>query len=153
MAILAMSTYTGSILIEAPKNAWGIQTFTCTTTTVFPGSLVTGTGETPPDVVVVGTANDITLGVALCKPGHDIDTAYAAGESIPVAMAKSGAAVWTWLKANEASVFAGTPVLSDAATGVFVIIGEGALYEHLGHIIEYSATDASDDRPVKVVLV
>ena len=152
MAIKPFSDYTGKILIEAPPSALGIKTFSATTTTIFPGYVVTATGETDPDVVVVGTANDVSTGVALCKPGHDIDSAYAAGEFFPVALCGSGAVVWTHLKTGEASAVVGTPILTDAGTGIFSIIGEGALYEHVGFLIEYTATDASDERPVKVRL-
>ena len=151
MAILALSTYANKVLIEAPSRASGIKTFSATTTTIFPGYVVTATAETDPDVVVVGTANDVTTGVALCKPNHDIDTAYAAGEFFPVALAGSGAVVWTYLKASAGAAVVGTPILTDAGTGVFSIIGEGALYEYVGKVWEYSA-DQANDRPVKVVL-
>jgi len=151
MAIIALSTRANKVLVEAPKSASGIKTFSATTTTIFPGYLVTTTGETDPDVVVVGTANDVSTGVALCKPNHDIDSAYAAGEFFPVALCGSGAVVWTFLKASGGAVLAGTPLLSDAGTGVFSIIGEGGLYEHVGICVEYDA-DETDDRPVKVRL-
>lgn len=152
MAIIALSTKANKVLIEAPPSALGIKTFSATTTTIFPGYVVTATGETDPDVVVVGTANDVSTGVALCKPGHDIDTAYGAGDFFPVALCGSGAVVWTYMKANAGAVLAGTGILTDAGTGVFSIIGEGALFEHVGFVIEYSADDASNDRPVKVRL-
>lgn len=153
MARHDLSTYTQKVLIEAPPSALGIKTFSCTAATVYPGYVVTTTGETDPDVVITGAANDVATGIALLKPNHDIDTAYAAGEFIPVALCGSGAAVWTYLKTGVASVVVGTPIHSDGATpSAYGIIGEGRLYEHIGLILEYSATDASDDRCVKVRL-
>ena len=148
-----MATHAGSrILIDAPKNAWGLQTFITKGVDILPGVPVTMTGETAPEVVTVGTANDVTLGVVLCNPGHDIDLAYAAGVEVTVAMAGSGAAVWTYAKANVADLFAGASLHTDAGTGIYSIIGENMLFEWVGRVIEFSATDASDDRPVKVVL-
>ena len=151
MAILALSTYANKVLIEAPSRASGIKTFSATTTTIFPGYAVTATGETDPDVVVVGTANDVTTGIALCKPNHDPDTAYAAGEFFPVALTGSGAVVWTFLKANAGDAVVGAPVITDAGTGTFSILGE-LIFEYVGRVWEFSANDASDDRPIKVVL-
>ena len=153
MARQDLSAYAEKVLIEAPPTALGIKTFSCTTNTVYPGYVVTTTGETDPDVVVIGAADDVSTGIALLKPNHDPDTAYAAGEFIPVALCGSGAVVWTYLKRGVASVVVGTPIHNDGGTPtVYGIVGEGRLYEHIGFIIEYSATSATDDRLVKVRL-
>lgn len=150
MARLDLSTYTNKVLIEAPSRASGIKTFSCTTTTIFPGYPVTATGETDPDVVVVGGADDMFTGIALLKPNHDIDTAYAAGEFIPVALRGSGAVCWTYLKTAGGALVVGQPVQHDAGTTVYCIVGE-AIHEHVGIVWEYSA-DQANDRPIKVVL-
>lgn len=151
MAKLVMSDWTNKILVEAPKTAMGIKTFSCTTTTIFPGFPVTATGETDPDVVIVASADDQTTGVALCKPNHDIDTAYAAGEWIPVALRGSGAIVFTYMTANAGDCVVGTSIITNAASGAYCIIGE-LNNEYVGSIVEFAANDASNDFPVKVRL-
>lgn len=150
MARLDLSTYANKVLIEAPCRAAGIKTFSATTTTIFPGYPVTATGETDPDVVVMGAADDMFTGVALCKPNHDIDTAYAAGEFFPVALRGSGAVVWTYLKTSGGACVVGQPVMMDATPTVYCIVGE-LINEHVGVVWEYSA-DQANDRPIKVVL-
>jgi len=151
MAITALSTVTNKVLIEAPSRASGIKTFSATTTTIFPGYPVTATGETDPDVVVMGAADDMFTGIALCKPNHDIGTAYAAGDFFPVALRGSGAVCWTFLKANNGDLVLGQPVIMDATPTVFCVVGE-TVNELVGSVWEYSANDASNDRPFKVVL-
>ena len=147
-----MADYGGSVLIEAPKNAWGIQTFKVVGADIKPGIPVTQTGQTSPEIVTCGTAADVFLGVVLCMPNHDPDTAYTAGDRVDVAMSGSGAAVWTFLKQNEGDVFPGHILNTDAGTGIFSIIGTGGIQECVGRVIEVSLTDAANDRPVKVVL-
>lgn len=152
MGRLDLSAYTNKVLIEAPPSALGIKTFSCTTTTIFPGYAVTATGETDPDVVVAGSASDVATGVALCKPNHDIDTAYGAGDFIPVALCGSGAVVWTYLKTGQGDAVVGAPIEIDGTTPtVMSILAEGNSYEYVGKVVEFSATQAND-RPIKVRL-
>lgn len=151
MGTLVMSDWTNKILIEAPPSALGIKTFSCTAGTVKPGFPVTATGETDPDVVVAGAADDVATGIALCKPNHDIDTAYAAGEFIPVALCGSGAIVWAFLKTSGGELVVGTPLHLDGTPTNYLVIGEGGLYEYVGKAVKYSA-DQANDRPIQVRL-
>jgi len=151
MAKLKMKDQTNAILIDPPKNSWGIQTVKIKGADLYPGHAVTQTGETVPEVVSSGTANDVFYGVLLDVPDKGIDVVFAAGAFVPCAIAGSGAAVWTWAKASAGALHVGTRLHTDAGTGVFAIIGENMLYENIGLVIEYSA-DVANDRPVKVVL-
>lgn len=153
MAELEMADYTGAILIEKPPNTWGIQTFKIKGAALKPGYPVTMTGETWPEVVTPATTDDVTLGILLENKAQDLDEVYAAGTKVRAALVGSLAAVWTYAKAGVGSLVFGTPLVSDAgAAGPYCIVGEGALYESVGKVIDYSPTDASDDRPVKVAL-
>ena len=152
MAKLSMKDYTGAIMIEPPKNAWGLQTVKIKGADIYPGIPVTQTGEAVPEVVTSGTADDVFYGIVLDKPGNGIDELFAAGETATVMMNGSGGACWTYAKTGVATMFPGTRLHTDAGTGIYCIIGEGMLYENVGLVIEYTATSATDDRPVKVVL-
>jgi len=152
MAKLLMKDYTNAIMIEAPKNAWGLQTVKIKGADLYPGHAVTQTGETVPEVVSSGTANDVFYGILLDKPGHGLDEVFTAGETVTCMVNGSGGACWTWAKAGVADLDVGHILHTDAGTGVYSIIGEGGLFETVGRVIEYSATDATNDRPVKVVL-
>ena len=151
MAKLKMKDYTNAILIEPPRNAWGIQTVKIKGSDLYPGHPVTQTDETVPEVVSPASLQDVFYGILLCAEGHGLDVIYTAGDFVPCLMAGSGGACWTWLKAAESTVQVGTRVHAEA-TGTYCVILESMLYENVGLVIEYSATDASDDRPIKVVL-
>ena len=151
MAQLKMKDYTNAIMIDPPKNSWGIQTVKIQGSDLYPGMVVTQTGETVPEVVSVGTGNDVTYGVLLDDADHGLDVVYTAGDFVSCMLAGSGGACWTYLKASQASVHVGTRIHSDAGTSIYSIIDESMLFENVGLIIEYSATVAND-RPVKVVL-
>ena len=150
MAKLLMKDYTASIMIEPPKNGWGLQTVIIGGADLYPGHPVTQTAETPPTVASPASANDVFYGILLDKIGKGIDEVFTAGESATVMLNGSGGACWTWLIAADATVFPGTRL--HMAAGVYCTIAETMLFENVGLIIEYSLTDASDDRPVKVVL-
>lgn len=151
MGTLALSDWTNKILIEAPPSALGIKTFQTGDATIKPGYPVTTTGQTGPTVIAVAAADNVATGIALCKPNHDLSTAYATGEFIPVALAGSGAIVWAMLKTGGGELVVGTPLHIDGTPGHYLVIGEGGLYEEIGKCVEYSA-DQANDRPIKVRL-
>ena len=151
MAKLKMKDVTNAILIDPPNNSWGIQTVKIKGADLYPGHPVTQTGETVPEVVSSGTANDVFYGILLDIPDADIDAVFAAGDFVPCLMAGSGGAAWTWGKASLGALQVGTRLHTDAGTGTYCIIGENMLFENVGLVIEYSA-DVANDRPVKVVL-
>ena len=153
MVKLNMKDYTGAIMIEPPKNAWGLQTVKIKGAGLYPGYPVTQTGEAVPEVITPAAANDVFYGILLDKPGNGIDELFTAGETATAMMNGSGGACWTYAKTGVATMYPGTRLHIDAtAAGPFCIIGENMLFENVGLLIEYSATDASDDRPIKVVL-
>ncbi len=146
-----MVDVTNAILIEPPRNAWGIQTVKIKGADLYPGHAVTQTGETVPEVVSSGTANDVFYGILLDEADGGLDAVYTAGDRVECMLAGSGGACWTWAKASAGELHVGTRLHTDAGTGVFSIIGESMLFENVGLVIEYSA-DVANDRPVKVVL-
>ena len=152
MAQLLMKDYTASIMIEPPKNAWGLETVIIGEADLYPGMPVTQSGETVPAVVYSATAGDIFYGILLDSLGKGIDEAFASGDTATCMMAGSRGACWTYLKANEGTVFPGTRLHTDVAVGRYCLILETMLAENVGLVIEYSLTDAGNDRPVKVVL-
>ena len=153
MAKLEMKDYTGSIMIEPPKNAWGLQTVKIKGAALYPGFPVTQTGEAVPEVVTPASADNVFYGILLDKPGNGVDELFTAGETATVMMNGSGGACWTYVLTGVATMFPGTRVHCDATTPTaYCIIGENMLYENVGLCIEYSATDAVNERPIKVVL-
>jgi len=153
MAQLKMKDYTNSIMIEKPPNAWGLQTVTIGETGLYPGMAVTQTGETVPTVVYGAAADDVFYGILLESADQGIDEAFAVGDTATCMIAGSRGACWSYAKANVASMFPGTRLHTDTGTpGRYLVINEAMLYENVGLLIEYSATDASNDRPIKIVL-
>ena len=114
---------------------------------VKPGHLVTATGEAAAAAVAwPDLANDTTVGVVGCAPGHDIDTAYAVGDMMPVYMCGSGAVVWVRLKASVAALVAGDLLMNDGATAIngLAVAGTEGLYEVIGHITHWHNTIATE---------
>ena len=153
MAQLKMKDYTNSILIEAPPHAWGIQTVTIGEAGLYPGMAVTQTGETVPSVVYGATANDVFYGILLDSADQGIDEAFSSGDTASCMIAGSRGACWSYAKSGVATMFAGTRLHTDTGTpGRYLVIAETMLYENVGLCIEYSATSATDDRPIKIAL-
>jgi hypothetical protein len=128
-----------------------IQTFNNSTDAVKPGHIVTMVDQTQKNVAWPDAANEPPVGVVGCGPGHDIDTAYAVGDMMPVYMCGSGATVWVRLKASAGALSAGYLIDTTVdATGLATIGVEG-LYENLGRITHFHA-DVASEQWVKVRL-
>jgi hypothetical protein len=140
-------------ILIAPGAGNYIQTFNNSTDAVKPGHIVTTTGETQKNVAWPDAANDISVGVVGCAPGHDIDTAYSTGTMMPVYMVGSGAVVWVRLKASAGALTAGCLVGNDGATAVngLAIAGVEGTYENIGRITHYHA-DVAAEQWIKVRL-
>jgi len=91
-------------------------TFMTHTDAVKPGHIVTQTGGSQKTVCWPDAAGDATTGVAGCLPGQDVDTAYTAGDTIPVYMRGSGAVVWVRFRTSGGALVAGQPVMADGGT-------------------------------------
>ena len=79
---------------------------------VFPGFVLTGTGETFPAVSVADAIGDNCIGVAGLLENQDIDTVYATGDEIPVYLTGCGAIV---------KVFHGADVAGDIEAGDILV--------------------------------
>ena len=94
-------------------------------TDIFPGAIVATDGETAPDIdLATGDDADASasdgklLGIVLEKSGLDIDTAFADGLGVRVAMLGCGAIVWLALKASVGAITIGQTIyLADASAG------------------------------------
>lgn len=152
MAKLKMADYTGGILIEAPRSAWGIQTVEIGEAGLYPGYPVTQTGETVPAVVYGAAASDVFYGILLENADDEIETEFTSGDRASCLIAGSRGSCWSWAKASVASLQVGTRLHQDTAgPSHFLIVVETMAYENAGLVIEYSAT-STDDRPVKICL-
>ena len=109
---------------------------------VKPGMIVTQTGAAAAsDVAFPDAANDTCVGVVGCAPGHDVDTAYAAGDMMPVYMAGSMAVVWVRLVGGAAAMVAGDLIDNSGITADgLAVVGTEGLYENLGRITHWHNT-------------
>jgi len=76
---------------------------------VYPGHVVTCTGNTWPDVMLPDTAIDSAFGIAGCNIDQDIDTVYADNSEFTVYLCGSGAIVYGYHKGdpNSGDIVAG----------------------------------------------
>ena len=134
-----------------------------------PGHVVTGTGETHPDVDLCAAGESIA-GVLLERSDLDIDTAFSAAngaDGVDMARYRSGARVWGFMMATGATCVAGAPltVASEAGKWTFLdsdvtatvnqanvnaaldIINAGS-----ARLCEDYTQDNSDDQVVEVLL-
>jgi hypothetical protein len=114
---------------------------------------VTTDGEGQKNVCWPDGADDCSTGVVGCKIGHDVDTAYAVGEMVPVYMTGSMAVVWVRYVANGGALGAGYFVSNTGAgaNGLGTLGTEGT-YELLGRCTHFHANVAGSEQWVKVRL-
>ena len=119
-------------------------------TTIFPGAVVSVNAALT-KAVKIAAAGTVSTGIAGLLPNHDIDTAYAAGVTIPVYTTNSGAIVWCMFvetDENGTDVVSGQPLEHDGATTPgFVIPGEGGQDEYVGVAYRDLDVSAADDTP------
>jgi len=104
----AMSGYTRRIRV-AEGVAGGEVTMRANGAEVYPGHVVTCTGQTWPDVALPDLANDSAFGIAGCNLDQDIDTVYADNAEFTVYLCGSGAIVYGYHKGdpNSGDIVAG----------------------------------------------
>ena len=112
-----MTKITPRDILIAPGCGTYVMTFYTYDDAVKPGHIVTNTGGSQKKVCFPDAAGDVSLGIVGCSPGHDIDTAYTAGDTVPVYMVGSGATVWVRFRLNGGALVAGSPVMADGGTG------------------------------------
>jgi len=123
-------------------------TFATHTDAVKPGHIVSQTGGTQKTCCWPDAVTDNTLGVVGCKPGHDVDTAYTAGDTVPVFMRGSGAVVWVRFRTSGGALVAGQPVSHGGATadglGIAGVDSANHLFDHLGYCTHWHDDIASE---------
>lgn len=123
-----------------------IKTFFAENDAVKPGHIVSGTAAGQGGCDWADAADDVPIGVALCLPGQDVDVAYVAGVSFPVAVCSSSALVWVRFKTNGGALAAGSLVMHDGATGAngLALLGTEGLYEVIGRSLDLHDDIASE---------
>lgn len=119
------------------------------TDAVKPGHIVTTTGEGDRAVAWPDAAGDNSFGVVGCAPGHDVNTAYAVGDMMPVYTRASKATVWVRAKTSLGANIAGQKLMHDGATavsGLAILAADGATLfnDILGECLQTSADVAAE---------
>ena len=84
---------------------------------VFPGFVLTGTGETFPAVSVADAIGDNCIGVAGLLENQDIDTVYTDNDEIPIYRCGSGAIVWCYHSLKGGSIKHGDILVANTLDG------------------------------------
>ena len=111
-----MTKITPRDILIAPGCGTYVMTFLTHTDAVKPGHIVTQTGGSQKTCCWPAAAGDVSLGVVGLIPGHDVDTAYTAGDTVPVYIVGGGATVWVRMRTNAGALVAGSPVMADGGT-------------------------------------
>lgn len=123
-------------------------------TDIYPGSIVTKTGETiqTPTLDIPGAADEISYAVVGLLPNHDIDTVYTAGQMVPIHTRGSGDVVWIHATAGDGDKPEGSPLMhSHAGADGFALSGE-LVNEYIGQAYRGADVDATDDTPMLCLL-
>ena len=122
-----------------------IKTYMSENDAVKPGHVVSGTGAGQKGCDWPDGADDVPLGVVMEKGNQDIETAYAVGESFPVAVCSSGAEVWVRYKTNGGALAAGSFVShTDAEANGLTEVGTEGLIEVIGRCLDLRDNIASE---------
>jgi len=123
-----------------------------------PGQIVTTISMTADTANVCwpDAANETTLGVVGCTPGHNIDTAYTTGDMAPIYVVGHGTEVWLRIIANAGAIKRGDMIESSGVTadGVAILFTDEPItvgYEKIGRAAMESPDEAVE-RWVKVRL-
>lgn len=96
MARGTMANYTGKIMWQPPRSEAGMLPRRTNGALVFPGAVVTATGESDPDVALPDGDDDVSLGIALDRADKDIDTVFPDNTWITALMVRSGGGAWVF---------------------------------------------------------
>ncbi len=153
MAKVELSTITHQILEEIGRE--GPITCIVTGADIFPGSIVTQTGETlgTANIDIPGAADEIVLGIVGLNPNHAIGDAYTAGDVVLVYRKGSGTKAWSHIQAAETDVKQGSPLNHSAAGANGYAINGELVNEYVGIAHRDTDADATDDVPILIHLV
>ena len=118
----------------APGCGTYVMTFYTFDDAVKPGHIVTNTDGSQKKVCWPDAAGDVSLGVVGLIPGHDVDTAYTAGDTVPVYMVGGQATVWVRFRLSGGAVVAGSPIMADGGTadGLAIVGADSATVFNAG---------------------
>ena len=140
-----MTKITPRAILVANGTGNFIKTFYAENDLVKPGHVVSGTGAAQGACDWPDAANDVPIGVVLCSPNQDVDTAYPVGTSFEVALCSSGAEVWARYKTSGGALAAGSLVShSDAEANGLTELGTEGLYEVIGRSLDLHDDIASE---------
>ena len=122
-----------------------IKTYYSATDSVKPGHIVSGTGVAQKACDFPDDASDVPIGIVLCSPNHDVNTAYAVGGSFEVAVCSSGALVWVRFKTSGGALAAGSLVdHSGLEANGLAELGVEGLHENIGRSLDLHDDIASE---------
>jgi hypothetical protein len=175
MALGTMANYTGAIMWRSPNNIAGMSTRRVDGSALYPGFVVTATGETDPDVYIPDGNDDVSLGIALDRADKDIGTAFADNSWIQVLHVRSGGGAWGYVDdaagalepwtalyntgadddglLEPLKVTAAPTTYDDATVQGIIDYLESAEHRYVGRAATEQADQGSTDVPIKVLLV
>lgn len=92
-------------------------------------------------------AGDVSLGIVGCAYGHDINTAYATGDMMPVYMCGSGAVVWVRYRTSAGALTSGQFISNGGATidGLAIpAVDSATLWNLVGRVTHWHDDIASE---------
>ena len=144
-----------SILVREGAGNYSI-TMNNSTDAVKPGHIVTTEGEAARAVAWPDADGDNSTGVVGCAKGHDVDTAYAVGDMMPVYQRNSGAEVWVRVKTSAGAIQLGDKLMNDGATtanGLAILAADSAtLLDTVLGVASMISADEANERWCKVKL-
>lgn len=175
MALGTMSQYTGAIMWQPPRSEAGMLPRRANGTAIFPGMVVTATGETDPDVALTDGNDDVSLGIALNRADKAIDDNFADNVWITVLMVRSGGGAWGFVDDDEGALEPWTALYStgadddgllealavtaapttydDATIQGIIDYLEAHEHRYVGRAATFQGDQGSTDVPLKVLLV
>ena len=145
-------TYTSDkpdAIIEAVTNGSDIK----------PGHVVTNVGESNEEDIDLCAQTETPLGVVLCNPDQDIDTAYDDNTTVQVARCGSVCKVRVWFQANGGDANLGLLVCVGSEAGIVTVwsytdaaVNTDTLATVVGRLAEAVTNDATDDQVVEIWL-
>lgn len=170
-----MSNYTGAIMWRSPDNMAGIQPRRVNGSGLYPGMVVTDTGQTAPDCYIPDGNDDISLGLVLDRADKGVDTVFADNDWCEVMMRRSGGGAWGIVDDDEGALVPWTALYSTGADddGFLEVLAvtaapttyddatiqgildylESAEHRYVGVAATSQADQGSTDVPIRVLLV
>jgi len=115
-------------------------------TTIFPASIVKLDGTNDKIIDLNAASTTVAFAYVLLKKGHEIDTAYAALEWIPVLVLAENCGVGVWVHVLDNTAVVGGVAVTGAAGGYVTLGALTATYYQIGFYAESQATVNGTDK-------